>query len=144
LKITIEKFHLACSTGNTHVISLFLESQPSLIDLKTKQGWTGLVMACFNQHKKAIELLLLKGANVNAVNTKGTTVFMYAKTPIQNTHSNTYILKLLLNYGAKINQVDMHQKTVLDYVEENGDQNLANWLKDQGALNGNKLKENLK
>ena len=53
-------------------------------------------------------------------------------------------MKLLLNYGAKINQVDMHQKTVLDYVEENGDQNLANWLKDQGALNGNKSKENLK
>lgn len=73
------------------------------------------------------------GANVNAVNKKGTTVFMYAKTPVQNRHKDTSLLTYLLKCGAEINKKDTFGKTVLDYVIENDDLYLVNWLKSNGA-----------
>ena len=58
---------------------------------------------------------------------------MYAKTPVQKNENNTELLGYLIKKGADINAVDMYGKSVLDYVIENGYNNLASWMIKMGA-----------
>ena len=72
-------------------------------------------------------------ANVNATNKKGTSVFMYAKTPAQQNKGSVNILELIANAGANINHLDCSNKSVLDYVIDNNNIDLRNWLISKGA-----------
>ena len=105
------------------------------IDEPNEFGWTGLIVACFNQHHNIAAYLVELGANINATNHKGTTVFMYAKTPVFESKDTT-ILEWLLKNGAEINTKDMFGKTVLDYVLLKDANWLADWLKERGAIKG--------
>ena len=133
MNISLKMFHKACKKGDLDSVKSFLSTKSEDIDIPSKEGWTGLIIACYEEHKKVVRLLIEMGANVNAVNKKGTTVFMYAKTPVQNRHKDTSLLTYLLKCGAELNKKDAFGKTVLDYVIENGDLYLANWLKSNGA-----------
>ena len=138
----LSNFHHACKTGKLDAVGAFLSSDPDRIDEKSPEGWTGLIVACFNQQFEVAKLLVENGADVNATNAKGTTVFMYAKTPIQNNdQESTKILDYLLDKGADINRLDIFNKSVLDYVIENGATVLADWLKSKGALIGAEVGE---
>lgn len=133
MAISLKTFHDACKIGDRRTVVSFLNNNPDAIDTPSKEGWTALIIACHKEENEIVRLLLERGANVNAANNKGTTVFMYAKTPIQNTHNDTSLLSYLLQNGADINKKDVFGKTVLDYVLENRDLFLINWLKSNGA-----------
>ena len=133
MSIKLKMFYKACKKGDLDSVKSFISSNPEDIDVPSKDGWTGLIIACHHEQKEVVKLLIEMGANVNAANKKGTTVFMYAKTPVQNIHKDTSLLNYLLKCGAKINKKDVFGKTVLDYVIENDDLYLANWLKFKGA-----------
>ncbi|MGJ8665812.1 MAG: ankyrin repeat domain-containing protein [Patiriisocius sp.] len=135
----IEDYFLACKDGNLDVVKEYINIYPANIEVKTKEGWTGLVISSFNHHFEIVKFLVENGANVNAVNSKGTTVFMYAKTPILNKSIETIMLSYLLESGALINQLDIFKKSVLDYVLENNDEKLATWLIKNGALTGSHI-----
>lgn len=135
--ISPTEFFEACSNGDFETVVAFIEQNKHPIDCKNDKGWTGLIMASFNEHIEIAKLLIESGANVNESNHKGTTVFMYAKTPIQTNPSKTEYLGYLLEKGANINARDQNGLTALDYVEKNGFETLAKWLKDQGATNSN-------
>ena len=132
-EITVEAFHRACEVGAFEVVKRFVDQGVYPLDVISKGGWTGLIIACFNQNHREAKFLVENGANVNATNKNGTTVFMYAKTPIQSVPNNTELLSYLLCHGAKINALDKRNKTVLDYVVENGADELAKWLVQNGA-----------
>ena len=83
--------------------------------------------------------LISKGANVNAVNGKGTSVFMYAKTPVLQNFKELNILNLLISNGAKINHLDKFNKSVLDYVYDLNDERLLKWLISKGAKYSTKI-----
>lgn len=123
----------ACKIGDLKKVKEIIAFNPLLINHKSPEGWTGLIISCFNEHLKIAEFLIDNGADVNAVNHNGTSVFMYAKSPIQKKQNDTAILELLLKYGANINHLDIFDKTVLDYVKENQAFNLAKWLISKGA-----------
>ena len=133
MSINLKMFYKACKKGDLDSVKSFISTNPEDIDVPSKDGWSGLIIACYHEQKEVVNLLIEMGANVNAVNKKGTTVFMYAKTPVQNIHKDTSLLNYLLKCGAKINKKDVFGKTVLDYVIENDDLYLANWLKFKGA-----------
>jgi len=90
-------------------------------------------MACYNEHLEVVKFLVNAGSNINATNTNGTTVFMYAKTPVQAHQKDFSILQFLLNHGANINALDSKGKTVLDYVANNNAPIVLDWLKKHGA-----------
>lgn len=131
--ISLRAFHDACEVGCFPVVKKFVEQARYPIDAVSEEGWTGLIMACFNQNNDVAKYLVENGANVNAANQNGTTVFMYAKTPVQKKPQETELLSYLLAHGADINALDNRHWTVLDYVIENNADELACWLVEQGA-----------
>lgn len=116
-------FFKACEQGDIQTLKNVL-SKIRDINVKTKEGWTGLVLAVYSEHFEIAKFLVANGANVNSTNHKGTTVFMYAKTPVFKS-KNTTILNWLLENGADINAMDLKASmTVLDYAILNN----ALWL----------------
>ena len=88
------------------------------IDLeeKTKQGWTPLIIAAYNHSLESVDLLIKKGADVNAQNYNLTSVLMYAKS--NSLVSNSYkIIEKLIENGANIYQKDIYGKNVIDWVK---------------------------
>ena len=137
--VSIEAFHHACEHGFFDIVKKFVDQANHPLDVVSKGGWTGLIMACYNQNIKEAKFLVENGANVNATNQNGTTVFMYAKTPIQKSPKNTELLTYLLDHEAEINALDRRNKSVLDYVLENGAHDLASWLVQNGAKRSNEI-----
>lgn len=142
-KITPEKFFNACITGDSDIVMEFLNENQYPIDIRNEKNWTGLIMACFNEREKVAKLLIENGADINATNHKGTTVFMYAKTPVQQNPTKVFLLNYLLENGANINAKDEKGLTVLDYVKKNGYKVLANWLKSKGAKSSKTMLNNV-
>mgnify|MGYP000560186572 CR=1 FL=1 len=132
-----QQFFEACVIGDPKTVKQFIQENQHDIDVKNEKGWTGLIMACFNENTEIAKLLIENGADINATNEKGTTVFMYAKTPIQSKQHDTNFLDYLLRNGADINAFDEKGKTVLDYVTENGFHELSAWMIKKGAKSGN-------
>ncbi|RIV72558.1 ankyrin repeat domain-containing protein [Flagellimonas aequoris] len=125
-------FWKACERGDQQTIVRVLP-QIKHVDIANEKGWTGLIMAVFNEHYQVAKFLVANGANVNATNLKGTTVFMYAKTPVLVSR-DTKILDWLLNMGANINAKDKKASlTVLDYVKQQNALWLEKWLRQKGA-----------
>jgi methionyl-tRNA formyltransferase len=85
------------------------------LEITSKNGWTALMMAAYYGQIDICKLLLERGANVNATNYKGTSVFMYAKNNASKT-SKTTILELLLDYGALLEHKDKEGLSVIDYA----------------------------
>ena len=47
---THEDFFLYCSHGNLEKVRQIVKNETFNIELKNNNGWTGLVIACFNSH----------------------------------------------------------------------------------------------
>lgn len=135
----LEDFFLACSNKDLKKVETTYESGQFNIDAKSPEGWTGLIISCFNENIEIARFLINNGANVNATNKKGTSVFMYAKSPVLNKKGSIAILELLLDEGANINHIDCYEKSVLDYVLEKNSIDLAKWLISKGAKTGNTI-----
>lgn len=133
--MTLAMLHEACAEGDLEKVKQLVPGVED-INIRNERGWNALIMAAFNQHLNVVRFLIeIAGADVNATNPKGTTVFMYAKTAVIESHE-TEFLEYLIEQGADINAVDQHGKTVLDYVEENEKgARLTGWLKQQGCQN---------
>lgn len=120
--------HGYCTTGDVTSAADLLTRMPHLLESKSPEGWTPLIVAAFNQHTDLVETLLGLGANPNATGNKGTTVLMYAKTALMGVFNADYqLLDQLLNAGSRLEQLDMFGKSVLDYVES--DPEIASFFK---------------
>lgn len=130
----LRTLHEACEKGDLEAVKK-AASDIENIDCRNDRGWNALIMAAFNQHLPVVRFLVERcQADVNATNPKGTTVFMYAKTAVVESH-DTRLLEYLVEHGAYINARDGTGKTVLDYVAENpAGEWLAGWLERQGAV----------
>lgn len=125
----------ACKDGCSEAASAALDEFPDLLEARSEEGWTPLIVAAFNQHLTIVEMLLERGANPNAAGTKGTTVLMYAKTPLLHCEDPDYsVLESLLEAGADLQRHDGVGKRVIDYVALEGDLKLADWLRKQETL----------
>jgi ankyrin repeat protein len=117
------------------VEKLFDEKQNlicNIHDSPNEFGWTPLVIASFNQNIEMMEFLINKGANVNYYNQNGTSVLMYAKTKLLFTKPPYNSIDLLISNGASILHKDKKRNwTIIDYIENEGDFELANYLNEK-------------
>ena len=86
----------------------------SNLEVRNRKGWTPLMIACYKNQLATAKSLVAAGADVNAVNKKGTTVLMYAKTAAVNT--NTALVEYLLAHGADASAKDVKGLSALDYA----------------------------
>ncbi|WP_170481073.1 ankyrin repeat domain-containing protein [Ruegeria arenilitoris] len=131
---SFEKLRSSCEFGDIESVSRILIEQPDLLEERTAEGWTPLIMAAFHQHVDLVELLLNLGANPNATGRNGTTVLMYAKTALMEKPDAKHdLLNQLIENGADFQRKDMHGLSVLDYVEQAGAKHLIRYF--QGKEN---------
>jgi methionyl-tRNA formyltransferase len=106
-----------CKVNDYSSLRNLLSIQKFDLEIKTKEGWTALIIAAYNGAFECLELLINYGANVNATNYNQTTVLMYAKTNYLHT-DNKKCLNKLIDSGANLHAKDVFGKTLLDWVKE--------------------------
>lgn len=97
------------------ILSLQKYFHKHYLEEQTTEGWTPLMVACYNNALNCACFLLKNGANVNAVNFKGTSVLMYAKDGAIKS-GRTTIADVVLSYKPDIFLKDYNDKTVFDYL----------------------------
>ncbi|XP_034946542.1 ankyrin-1-like [Chelonus insularis] len=105
--------HIACKYSNdttVEKIQLLLKYNGN-IESVDKKGWTPLIVACEYKSCMAVEYLVKNYADPNATNDQGQTpLHIVSKIPhIKNRH----LIKLLIEYGAKVDAVDNNGMTPL-------------------------------
>lgn len=122
----------ACSAGDCATIEILLEAFPDLIEFRSPEGWTPLIVAAHASKRDAVAVLLARGSDPNACGRNGTTVLMYAKTAlIGHDKPDLSILRALLNAGADPLRHDAFGKDVYYYLRAEGDRVISNWLASQ-------------
>ena len=101
------------------------------VDTRDEFGRTLLMVACRQGALSLVELLIERGADVNARSPGGTTPLMYAKTAAF-ANGKTDILALLLRRGANINATDNSGRSALHYAQQNSAKLIA-FLEENGA-----------
>lgn len=124
----------ACKIGNAQICREILKDAPFLIDARTPEGWTPLIVAVYNQNLDAASILLENGAEPNCPGVKGTTPLMYAKSALINQIDADYaIMQLLLDHGARISVKDVFDRSIIDYVSDSNDKRMLEWLEKSGG-----------
>lgn len=101
-----------------------LNGRKVVVLLDSNCGCAPLHIAALNGHKDVVELLLAKGADVNA--NKG-------RTPLHSAAGHKEIMELLLLHGADVNAKASNGETPLHYAARRGEANLAKLLLAHGA-----------
>jgi ankyrin repeat protein len=92
--------------------------------LDNNYGFAPLHLAALNGHKDVVELLVAKGANVNANN---------GGTPLHRAAGHKEVMEFLLAHGADVNAKANNGETPLHYAARRGEGNLAELLMAHGA-----------
>ena len=129
---TEERFFQLCVNGNLTEARDLVESNSYLINSRSKEGWSGIIISSFWQRLDLVSYLLNLGANPNDVGLNGTTVLMYAKTKIaEQAEPDMSLLGLLIKSGANLRQKDNYGKDIFDYLDfaDGTQMMIANFLK---------------
>lgn len=111
-----QKLFASCAIDDLEGFNSIIQQPGIDLEYRNEHGWTMMIVAAFNHSYKIVERLIESGADVNATNHKGTTVFMYAKTKVLE-NRNLAFLDYLIAHGADVGKTDMLGKNVLQYVE---------------------------
>lgn len=120
----------AASIGDQSLVKRSLDSNPSLINTFSPDGFTPLGLACFFGHLPIVRLLLDKGADPNIASNNP-----YKVTPLHSACaiSNYDIAELLLTHGANVNAKQMQGVTPLHSAAHHGQTKLSRLLITHGA-----------
>ncbi len=108
------RFWSYCENGNFDLLKE-VSSKVENLDLKNKNGWTGLIIATYNGHLNIVKFLLNQKADILVTNYKGTTLLMYALTNYERTRDSA-IFRYLIESGADIHGIDEYGKSLKDYL----------------------------
>lgn len=106
-----------CILGRTADVADLLDNGGA-VDCTDSRGRTPLMVACWAGRLEVVQLLLQRGADVNARNLTGTTAFMYAKSAALGSGSPA-IMQCLVDRNADVEARDNHGKTALEYARDN-------------------------
>lgn len=111
-----EAFFADCRAGHLEEVLAQLDRVGGTT-VRSSEGWTPLIVASFHGHANLARALIGRGADVNAVNGKGTSVLMYAKSAALR-DGNYVVMDLLLEAGADVFHRDHLGRDIEDYARE--------------------------
>jgi len=97
------------------------------IEAADNNGWTALILAAIWGHDKVVQLLLDRGAQIEAAN-NGKTILMFAAEI-----GEEKVVQVLLDRGARIEAANEIGKTALMFAVHFGHEKVAQLLLDRGA-----------
>jgi len=116
----------AAKKGDVAAVNKALEGK---VDIDARQNnATALMWAAHNGHDDVAEILINKGADVNAKDAAGYTPLVYAAL-----EGHTDILALMIKHGGDVNTKTKNGKYVLTWAVENGNNDAVKTLIEAGA-----------
>jgi len=121
----------ASALGEIPALAGALDRHPEQINSRSGDGWTPLHLAAFFGHAEAAELLLARGAALDALS-----VGVEANQPLHAALAgarNPAVVRALLAHGANVNAVGATGITPLHIAASRGDQAVIDILLEHGA-----------
>ncbi len=125
--------HVACEWSALEALKLLVNKRAAL-DAKTVCDQTPLMLACSynNFDPELVEVLVVAGADIHAIDTEGWTALHFAISQHQcegNWPQNDEIIKILINHGLDIHQADANGQTPYQMADMHPalQQNIQTW-----------------
>ena len=130
--------HEAAAEGNIKRVKQHLVEGVD-VNAKFKDGWTPLHMAAEGGHREIVDLLIAKGADINATAGAGDGV---GWTPLHEAAEGGHkkVVELLILKGADINAKNGDGRTPLDLAIEHKNAEIADTLRKHGGKKSGELK----
>ena len=130
--------HEAAAEGNIRRVKQHLVEGVN-VNAKFKDGWTPLHMAAEGGHREIVDLLIAKGADINATAGAGDGV---GWTPLHEAAEGGHkkVVELLIQKGANINVKNGDGRTPMDLAIEHKNAEIADLLRKHGGKTGEELK----
>ncbi|WDL95958.1 ankyrin repeat domain-containing protein [Alicyclobacillus sp. ALC3] len=123
-------FFEAAAIGQIEAVKSFLETDSSLLNTYSHDGFTALGLASFFGHGEIVRELLARGADVHAVSRNEMTV-MALHSAVAHGHTN--IAAMLLEHGADVNAKQHSGFTPLLEAVHNEQKDMIELLVEHGA-----------
>lgn len=120
----------AAAIGNIERVAEILKDDPAQVNAVASDGFQPLGLASFFGHLDVVELLLLKGAEVNSASRNAMKVM-----PLHSAvaHQHLEIARALLEQGAEANSAQADDFTPLHEAAQNGQLDMVQLLLQYGA-----------
>jgi hypothetical protein len=128
ITFTTDEFVKYAGRGNKEVIELFLMGNMEIDSYRVSDGVTPLMAASSFGQVDMVDLLLEKGANINAKDKDDQTALMKA---VKYNHAE--VVEHLLKGGADVRGRDLHGNTVVSFALDKKDRQIMTMLSKAGA-----------
>ncbi|HWY45816.1 MAG TPA: ankyrin repeat domain-containing protein [Bryobacteraceae bacterium] len=122
--------YAACMAGAGERVSELAGQQPDLIKSYSQDGWTPLHLACFFNQPGIAELLIVRGADVQA---RSRNTMQNAPLHAAAAGRSRESVRILLEHGADVNAKQEAGWTALHAASQNGDVEMVRLLIAGGA-----------
>lgn len=125
----MDVFHL-CIAGNSPAVLAEIAADPTLLEAHSTDGWTPLHLAAFFGQAELANVLIERGANVNARSTNS-----MKNTPLHAAAAGgaVALIELLLKRGAAVNATQEGGWTALHAAAQSGNRAIVEALLAHGA-----------
>jgi ankyrin repeat protein len=132
-----EEIHFAAQEGDVQKIKSVLEKHPERIEERDRLGLTPLHRTAWHNQTAALELLIQRGANVNALwDLVATGDGQWNALHIAANYGSFDAAKALIVGGTNINGKTLKGETPLDIAIRNDNRKIADLLKTNGGVSG--------
>jgi hypothetical protein len=129
MSVWAEEIHVAVIEGEIAKVESLLAEKPKLINAEDKNGFTPMHFAAGQGHKDVAELLIAKGADVNAKSKEGYTTPLH----FAALKGSKEVAELLIAKGADVNAKSKKGYTALHFAAGKGQTEVAELLIAKGA-----------